>query len=97
MCIFSLESVCTYMLAFKHALHIYRHVCTFTHRMSLSPCAIFWRTGLSCGKADATALHADLETVGGLAAGVHNAAVHVTGAVAVVSQVVCAAAAAASL
>lgn len=65
--------------------------------MSLSPCAIYGQAGLLCGKADATALHADLETVRGLAAGVHNAAVHVAGAVAVVSEVVCAAAAAASL
>lgn len=65
--------------------------------MSLSPCAIYWQTGLLCGKADATALHTDFETVGGLAAGVHNAAVHVAGAVAVVSQVIRTAAAAASL
>lgn len=65
-----------------------------TQDVSISMCR---QTGLLCGKADATALHADLETVGGLAAGIHNAAVHVAGAVAVVSQVVCAAAAAASL
>lgn len=47
-----------------------------------------------CGEADPAALHADLQAVGGLAAGVHDAAVHVAGAVAVVAQVVAAATAA---
>lgn len=51
-----------------------------------------------CGEADAAALHADLQAVGGLAAGVHDATVHVVaGAVAVVSHVLSAAAAAAGL
>lgn len=45
-------------------------------------------------KTNATALHADLQAVRGLAAGVHDAAVHVTGAVAVVAHVLPAAAAA---
>lgn len=52
---------------------------------------------LLCWKTDAAALHADFQAVRGLAAGVHDAAVHVAGAVAVVSQVVSAAAAAAGL
>jgi len=50
-----------------------------------------------CGEADAAALHADLQAIRRLAAGVHEATVHVTGAVAVVGQVVGAAAAAAGL
>lgn len=49
-----------------------------------------------CGEADATALHADLQAVGRLAARVHDATVHVAGAVTVVAQVVGAAAAAAA-
>lgn len=49
-----------------------------------------------CGEADAAALHANLQAVRGLAAGVHDAAVHVAGAAAVVAQVVRAAAAAAA-
>lgn len=48
-----------------------------------------------CGKADATALHTDFQAIGGLAAGVHDATVHVTWAVAVITKVVGAAAAAA--
>lgn len=62
-----------------------RHAALHQHRSSL------------CGEADATALHTDFQAIGGLAAGIHDAAVHVTGAVAVVAQVVGAAAAAASL
>lgn len=50
-----------------------------------------------CREADAAALHTDFQAVRGLAAGIHDAAVHVTGAVAVVAQVVGAAAAAAGL
>lgn len=50
-----------------------------------------------CGEADATALHADLQAIGRLAAGVHDATVHVTGAVAVVAEVITATAAAARL
>lgn len=50
-----------------------------------------------CRKADAATLHADFQAVGGFAAGVHDAAVHVAGAVAVVPEVVVAAAAAAGL
>lgn len=50
-----------------------------------------------CGEADAAALHTDLQAVRRLAAGVHDAAVHVAGAAAVVAQVVGAAAAAAGL
>lgn len=50
-----------------------------------------------CGKADAAAFHTDFQAIRGLAADIHDAAVHVTGAVAVVTQVVGAAAAAASL
>lgn len=51
-----------------------------------------------CGEADAAALHADLQAVGGLAAGIHDATVHVVaGAIAVVSHVLSAAAAAADL
>lgn len=50
-----------------------------------------------CRETDAAALHANLQAVGGLAAGVHDAAVHVAWAVAVVAQVVCTAAAAAGL
>ena len=50
-----------------------------------------------CGKAYAAALHADFQAIRGLAAGIHDATVHVTGAVAVVAQVVGAAAAAAGL
>lgn len=50
-----------------------------------------------CGEADAAALHADFQAIRGLAAGIHDAAVHVTRAVAVVAQVVGAAAATAGL
>lgn len=50
-----------------------------------------------CGEADAAALHADLQAVGGFAAGVHDSTVHVTGAVAVVSEVIRATATAARL
>lgn len=50
-----------------------------------------------CGEADAAALHADFQAIRRLAAGVHDATVHVTGAVAVVAHVVGAAAAAAGL
>lgn len=50
-----------------------------------------------CGEADSAALHTDLQAVGRLAAGIHDATVHVAGAVAVISQVICAAAAAACL
>lgn len=49
-----------------------------------------------CGEADPAALHADFQAVRGLAAGVHDAAVHVAGAAAVVAQFVGAAAAAAA-
>lgn len=59
-----------------------------------SPHVPHWRP--LCGEADAAALHANLQAVRGLAAGVHDAAVHVAGAAAVVSQVVGAAAAAAA-
>lgn len=52
---------------------------------------------LLCGEAYAAALHTDFQAIRGFAAGVHDAAVHVTRAVAVVAQVVGAAAAAASL
>lgn len=41
------------------------------------------RAGQSGGEAEAAALHADLQAVGGLAAGVDDAAVHVAGQVAV--------------
>lgn len=50
-----------------------------------------------CREADATALHTDFQAIWGLAAGIHDATVHVTGAVAVIAQVISAAAAAASL
>lgn len=50
-----------------------------------------------CREADATALHTDFQAIWGLAAGIHDATVHVTGGVAVVAQVISAAAAAASL
>ena len=60
-----------------------------------SPVPLPWT--LLCGEADAAALHAYLQAVGGLTAGIHDAAVHVAGAVAVVAQVVGAAAAAAGL
>lgn len=53
--------------------------------------------GILCGEADPTAFHTDFQAIRGLAAGVHDAAVHVTGTVAVVAQVVSTAAAAASL
>lgn len=49
-----------------------------------------------CGKADATALHADFQAIRGLTAGVHNAAIHVARAAAVVAQFIGAAAAAAA-
>lgn len=49
-----------------------------------------------CGEADPAALHADFQAIRGLAAGVHDAAVHVAGAAAVVAQFVGAAAAAAA-
>ena len=50
-----------------------------------------------CGEADAAALHTEFQAIWRLAAGVHDAAVHVAGAVAVVAHVVGAAAAAAGL
>lgn len=50
-----------------------------------------------CGEADAAALHTDFQAIRRLAAGIHDAAVHVTGAVAVIAQVVGAAATTASL
>lgn len=50
-----------------------------------------------CGEADSAALHTDLKAVGRLTAGIHDATVHVAGAVAVISQVICTAAAAAGL
>lgn len=50
-----------------------------------------------CGEAYAAALHTDFQAIRGFAAGIHDAAVHVTRAVAVVAQVVGAAAAAAGL
>lgn len=46
-----------------------------------------------CGEADAAALHTDFQAIRGLAAGIHDATVHVAGAVAVVAHVVGAAAA----
>lgn len=49
-----------------------------------------------CGEADATALHADFQAIRGLAARVHDAAIHVARAAAVVPQFVGAAAAAAA-
>lgn len=55
------------------------------------------RQGILCGEADPAAFHTDFQAIRGLAAGVHDATVHVTGAVAVVAQVVSTAAAAASL
>lgn len=50
-----------------------------------------------CGEADATALHADLQAIRRLAAGVHYATVHVAWAVAVVAEVIGTTAAAAPL
>lgn len=50
-----------------------------------------------CGEADAAAFHTDFQAIRGLAAGIHDATVHVTGRAAVVAQVVGAATAAASL
>lgn len=50
-----------------------------------------------CGEADAAALHADFQAIWGLTASIHYATVHVTRAVAVVAQIVGAAAAAANL
>lgn len=49
-----------------------------------------------CGEADPAALHADLQAIRRLAAGVHDAAVHVAGTAAVVAQFLGAAAAAAA-
>lgn len=49
-----------------------------------------------CGEADPAALHADFQAIRRLAAGVHDAAVHVAGAAAVVAQLLGAAAAAAA-
>lgn len=49
-----------------------------------------------CGEADPAALHADFQAIRRLAAGVHDAAVHVAGTAAVVAQFLGAAAAAAA-
>lgn len=49
-----------------------------------------------CGEADSAALHADFQAIRGLAAGIHDAAIHVARAAAVVAQFVGAAAAAAA-
>lgn len=49
-----------------------------------------------CGEADSAALHADFQAIRGLAAGVHDAAIHVARAAAVVAQFVGATAAAAA-
>lgn len=49
-----------------------------------------------CGEADSAALHANFQAIRGLAAGVHDAAIHVARAAAVVAQFVGAAAAAAT-
>lgn len=48
-----------------------------------------------CREANTAALHTDFQAIWGFAAGIHDATVHVTGAVAVVAQVIGAAAAAA--
>lgn len=66
----------------------------FSSSLPFFPHVPHWRP--LCGEADAAALHADLQAVRGLAAGVHDAAVHVTRAAAVVTQIVGAAAAAAA-
>lgn len=50
-----------------------------------------------CGETDPTALHTDFQAIWWFAAGIHDTTVHVTGAIAVVTQVICAAAAAAGL
>lgn len=50
-----------------------------------------------CGETDPTALHTDFQAIWWFAAGIHDTTVHVTGAIAVVTQVICAAATAAGL